>query len=945
MVASTHWLASAAGMAVLEQGGNAFDAAVAAGLHAAGRRAAPERPGRRPAGAALAAPATSRRAVRAGPAPRAATDRALPRRARPRARARHGPARRGRARCVRRLARAAARLRHAAARATCCASRSATPSDGYPLLPQIAAAIRNVEDAVPRRLVDVRSRLPAGRRGRAAAPQPARSRRRTGAILDDAEARRPDRGARSTSGTAASSPRRSSRFQAERVAGQLGRAHGGLLAEADLRDWRPAYEQPLSRRLRRADRAEGGAVEPGARVPAAAAPARGLRPRGDGSRDRRLRAHGHRVREARVRRPRGLVRRPRVRRRADRAAPLARRTRTSGARSSATRRRRSCGRARRRAASRVCPRPVVAVRRSAPGVGEPTRGDTVHLDVVDRFGNIVAATPSGGWLWGAPVIPELGFCLGTRAQMFWLEEGLPNSLEPGKRPRTTLSPDARRARRRARTSRSARPAATSRTSGRCTSSSRTSTSGWTCRPRSTRRITTPRRSRARSIRARRAPRHVAVEERAGRRRLDGLRARGHDVEVSPPWSLGRRQRGRPRAGRTVEGSREPARDAGVCRRPLGRLRCVASEWALAELRPGQSGLAQPPCSFLSGSGRSGASGAWRGGLRPRTLARSPPATRGCRRPRPCGVRCLYCVVHFRQAGRLVVGWRPGHHTLPFGGSVPCRTTMGRSSWPSGRPRRGRSPSHSAHGAQELEPGGDGVFTCRFRGGDGDLYLLAVEDGTLRPTRARAPSRTASAARRASSTRARSAGPTTAGAARARRPRALRAPRRHVLGGGNVRRCPPAAARAARLGVTAIELMPVAAFPGERGWGYDGVYTYAPHSAYGGPAGLAGSSMRRTPRGWVSCSTSSTTTSGRAATPSARSLRTSRRARDVLGRCDRLRAARRARVGDPERRAVGRGLPRRRSPPRRGRTRSSTICRSMSAPSSQHACATSTRARS
>src|SRR5436190_2228969 len=76
----------------------------------------------------------------------------------------------------------------------------------------------------------------------------------------------------------------------------------------------------------------------------------------------------------------------------------------------------------------------------APGVGEPTRGDTVHLDVVDRWGNMVAATPSGGWLWGAPVIPELGFCLGTRAQMFWLEEGLPNSLEPGKRPRTTLSP-------------------------------------------------------------------------------------------------------------------------------------------------------------------------------------------------------------------------------------------------------------------------------------------------------------------------------------------------------------------------------------------------------------------------------------------------------------------------------------------------------------------------
>jgi gamma-glutamyltranspeptidase/glutathione hydrolase len=86
------------------------------------------------------------------------------------------------------------------------------------------------------------------------------------------------------------------------------------------------------------------------------------------------------------------------------------------------------------------PGPVVGA--VAAGVGEPTRasGDTVHLDVVDRHGNIVSATPSGGWLWSSPVVPGLGFPLGTRAQMFWLEEGLPNSLEPGKRPRTTLSP-------------------------------------------------------------------------------------------------------------------------------------------------------------------------------------------------------------------------------------------------------------------------------------------------------------------------------------------------------------------------------------------------------------------------------------------------------------------------------------------------------------------------
>ncbi len=67
-------------------------------------------------------------------------------------------------------------------------------------------------------------------------------------------------------------------------------------------------------------------------------------------------------------------------------------------------------------------------------------GDTCHVDVIDRHGNMVSATPSGGWLQSSPVIPELGFCLSTRAQMFWLEEGKPASLAPGKRPRTTLTP-------------------------------------------------------------------------------------------------------------------------------------------------------------------------------------------------------------------------------------------------------------------------------------------------------------------------------------------------------------------------------------------------------------------------------------------------------------------------------------------------------------------------
>ncbi|WP_405746103.1 gamma-glutamyltransferase [Streptomyces sp. NBC_01525] len=95
----------------------------------------------------------------------------------------------------------------------------------------------------------------------------------------------------------------------------------------------------------------------------------------------------------------------------------------------------------------------------SPGAGEPTvgtglpraadpvtgpdgatRGDTCHLDIADGWGNLVSATPSGGWLQSNPVVPGLGFPLGTRLQMTWLEEGLPGSLTPGRRPRTTLTP-------------------------------------------------------------------------------------------------------------------------------------------------------------------------------------------------------------------------------------------------------------------------------------------------------------------------------------------------------------------------------------------------------------------------------------------------------------------------------------------------------------------------
>ncbi|MGI5350354.1 gamma-glutamyltransferase family protein [Streptomyces sp. CA-250714] len=68
------------------------------------------------------------------------------------------------------------------------------------------------------------------------------------------------------------------------------------------------------------------------------------------------------------------------------------------------------------------------------------KADTCTVTVADRHGNMVAATPSGGWMKSSPAIGSLGFPLGTRGQSMYLVDGHPNSLEPGKRPRTTLSP-------------------------------------------------------------------------------------------------------------------------------------------------------------------------------------------------------------------------------------------------------------------------------------------------------------------------------------------------------------------------------------------------------------------------------------------------------------------------------------------------------------------------
>jgi gamma-glutamyltranspeptidase/glutathione hydrolase len=182
--------------------------------------------------------------------------------------------------------------------------------------------------------------------------------------------------------------------------------------------------------------------------------------------------------------------------------------------------------------------PVAEPRGSfAAGLGDPTRG-TCHVDVVDRHGNLVAATPSGGWLQSSPVVPELGFPLGTRAQMFWLAEGLPNSLEPGKRPRTTLSPSL--------VSRDGEPYLAFGTPGGDQQDQ------WSLGPFLAHvhfgldlqaAIDAPAFHTNHLIGSFYPrpfePRAVEVEGRLGRNVVDELRRRGHEVTVVDDWSLGR----------------------------------------------------------------------------------------------------------------------------------------------------------------------------------------------------------------------------------------------------------------------------------------------------------------------------------------------------------------------------------------------------------------------
>jgi gamma-glutamyltranspeptidase/glutathione hydrolase len=173
----------------------------------------------------------------------------------------------------------------------------------------------------------------------------------------------------------------------------------------------------------------------------------------------------------------------------------------------------------------------------ASGLGEPTRGDTCHVDVIDRFGNAVSATPSGGWLQSSPVVRGLGFPLGTRAQMFWLEEGLPNSLEPRKRPRTTLSPSL--ARRDGELLAFGTPGGDQQDQWslvffvRHVHGERNLQAAIDLPMFHTNHFPSsfyPREAK---------PRHVEIESRFAHATIDELRERGHDIETTPDWSLGR----------------------------------------------------------------------------------------------------------------------------------------------------------------------------------------------------------------------------------------------------------------------------------------------------------------------------------------------------------------------------------------------------------------------
>jgi gamma-glutamyltranspeptidase/glutathione hydrolase len=187
----------------------------------------------------------------------------------------------------------------------------------------------------------------------------------------------------------------------------------------------------------------------------------------------------------------------------------------------------------------------VTVQDAGIGTGEPTMAhltnqdrDTVHIDVIDQWGNAVSATPSGGWLKSNPVIPGLGVPLNSRAQMFWLDEGLPTSLAPLRRPRTTLSPSMARLTDGTRLA-FGTPGGDQQDQWQLTFLLRLLHHGLNLQEAIDAPLFHTEHLQSSFFPRRTRPGHLLVEPSMGDGTIQRLRNRGHDVEVSEPWSAGR----------------------------------------------------------------------------------------------------------------------------------------------------------------------------------------------------------------------------------------------------------------------------------------------------------------------------------------------------------------------------------------------------------------------
>ena len=485
-----------------------------------------------------------------------------------------GPLAAVRARRVRRLDAAAARPGTWGS-PTCCASAIGYASDGYPVVPRIAGGDRAASRSCSASdwPTSAELYLPARRRPGRAFRNPALA-----GDLRAARAPRPRAAARARRGStpratrsaAASSPRRSTAVSRGRGARRERRRHRGLLTGDDLAGWQATLEAPVTLDFRRHTVCKTG---PGARGRCCCSSSRC-----SAGFDLAAMAPGpdcvHTVVECAklaLRRPRGVVRRPESPSAAGRAA-RARRTRTSAARWSATTR---VGELRPGSPGgrepRLPSRCAAAGAAAAVGIGEPTlrRCARRHLPPRRRrpLGQPRLGHPERRLAAELAGRPGLGFCLGTRAQMFWLDRGAAELAGAAAAAAHDADADAGAARRRALLA-SARPAATSRTSGRSARCSATSCSAATCRRRSTPRASTPTTCRARSTRAScslaESRSRTALGD-GGDRRAAPARARrgGAPAVVARPLSAVARE-----PDGMLQGGREPARDAGLRGRPL-----------------------------------------------------------------------------------------------------------------------------------------------------------------------------------------------------------------------------------------------------------------------------------------------------------------------------------------------------------------------------------------